>query len=145
MNTLGMFNRPKLLGTLAAAFISIAAFSSTALGDEIKVTLAGNMEVPPVKTAATGSGTITINADRTVAGSITTKGLAGTMAHIHLGAAGKNGPVIIPLTKNGRSGWVVPVGAKLTDAQYKAYEAGGLYVNVHSAAHKGGEIRGQLK
>ncbi|HUY04548.1 MAG TPA: CHRD domain-containing protein [Rhodocyclaceae bacterium] len=145
MNTLGMFNRPKLLGTLAAAFISIAAFSSTALGDEIKVTLAGNMEVPPVKTAATGSGTITINADRTVAGSITTKGLAGTMAHIHLGAAGKNGPVIIPLTKSGRSGWVVPVGAKLTDAQYKAYEAGGLYVNVHSAAHKGGEIRGQLK
>lgn len=145
MNTLRVFNRHSFLVTLAAAVISFAAFSSTALGDEIKVTLAGNMEVPPVKTAATGSGTITINADRTVAGSITTKGLVGTMAHIHQGVAGKNGPVIIPLTKNGPNGWAVPAGAKLTDAQYKAYEAGGLYVNVHSAAHKGGEIRGQLK
>jgi len=145
MNILRRFNRPRYLGTLAAVVISLAAFSSTALGNEIKLTLAGNMEVPPVKTAATGSGTITINADRTVAGSITTKGLAGTMAHIHQGAAGKNGPVIIPLTKRGESGWVVPAGAKLTDAQYKAYEAGGLYVNVHSAAHKGGEIRGQLE
>ena len=39
----------------------------------------------------------------------------------------------------------MPAGAKLTEAQYKAYEAGDLYVNVHSAAHKGGEVRGQLK
>jgi hypothetical protein len=34
---------------------------------------------------------------------------------------------------------------KLTDAQYKAFKAGDLYVNVHSAQHQGGEIRGQLK
>jgi hypothetical protein len=39
----------------------------------------------------------------------------------------------------------VPAGAKFTDAQYKAYKAGDLYYNVHSDAHKGGEIRGQLK
>jgi hypothetical protein len=80
-----------------------------------------------------------------VSGSVTTTGVAGTMAHIHQAAAGKNGPVIVPLTKSGDSTWSVPAGAKLTDAQYEAYKAGDLYVNVHSAENKGGEIRGQLK
>jgi hypothetical protein len=41
--------------------------------------------------------------------------------------------------------WSVPTGAKLTDAQYQSYKAGGLYVNVHSDAHKDGEMRSQLK
>jgi hypothetical protein len=109
------------------------------------VTLSGDQEVPAVKTSASGGGTITINDDKSVSGSVTTTGVAGTMAHIHNGAAGKNGPVIIPLTKSGDGTWSVPAGAKLTDAQYAAFEAGDLYVNVHSAANKGGEIRGQLK
>ncbi len=39
----------------------------------------------------------------------------------------------------------MPEGSKLTDEQYAAYKAGNLYVNVHSAANKGGEIRAQLK
>ena len=145
MNTLQAFNRPRFLGALAAAVISLAAYADVAIGDEIKLMLSGDNEVPAVKTAAKGSGTIMINADMTVSGSVTTTGVAGTMAHIHQGAAGANGPVIIPLTKSGDNGWAVPAGAKLTEAQYKAYKAGGLYVNVHSAANKGGEIRGQLK
>jgi hypothetical protein len=109
------------------------------------VTLTGGAEVPAVSTQASGSGTITINDDKTVSGGVTTSGIKGTMAHIHMASPGKNGPVIIPLTKSGDHGWAVPAGAKLTDDQYKAFEAGGLYVNVHSAAHKGGEVRGQLK
>lgn len=145
MNTSRAFNRPRLLGVLAAAVISLAAHAEVAFGDEIKLMLSGDNEVPVVKTAAKGSGTIMINADMTVSGSVTTTGVAGTMAHIHQGAAGANGPVIIPLTKSGDNGWAVPAGAKLTEAQYKAYKAGGLYVNVHSATNKGGEIRGQLK
>ncbi|MBS4097596.1 MAG: CHRD domain-containing protein [Sulfuricella sp.] len=145
MNTLQTFNRVGFLRTLAAALISLAATASLAFGDEIKITLSGGNEVPPVMTTASGNGTVIINPDMTVNGSVATTGLMGTMAHIHIGAAGTNGPVIIHLSKEGDNGWVVPAGAKLTAPQYQAYQAGELYINVHSAANKGGEIRGQLK
>jgi CHRD domain len=114
-----------------------------AKGQAVKVTLSGDKEVPPVQTKATGSGTITVAQDKSVSGSVTTSGVEGTAGHIHDGAAGKNGPVIIPLTKDGNT-WSVPAGSKLTDEQYKNFQAGNLYVNVHSAANKNGEIRGQL-
>jgi CHRD domain len=145
MNTLFQSNRPGVLGTIAAAVISVAAYSGLAFGDQVKVMLSGDHEVPAVKTKATGSGTITVNADMSVSGSVTTTGIAGTGAHIHMGAAGKNGPVAVALDKSGDNAWSVKAGAKLTDDQYKAYKAGDLYVNVHSADNKGGEIRGQLK
>jgi hypothetical protein len=109
------------------------------------VTLSGNEEVPPVSTSASGNGTIKVNSDKIVSGSVMTKGIAATAAHIHEGEAGKNGPVVIPLKKASEDKWVVPDGAKLSDAQYDSYKAGKLYVNVHSAAHKDGEIRAQLK
>lgn len=125
--------------------VSVLASAGVALAEDVKVTLTGGAEVPAVSTQASGSGTITINDDKTVSGGVTTSGIEGTMAHIHMASRGKNGPVIIPLTKSGDQGWAVPAGAKLTDDQYKAFMAGDLYVNVHSAAHKGGEIRGQLK
>jgi hypothetical protein len=119
------------------------AAAAPAGAQAVKVTLSGNNEVPPVQTKATGSGTITVTKEKAVSGSVTTKGVEGTAAHIHDGAAGKNGPVIIPLTKSGET-WSVPAGSKLTDEQYKNFQAGNLYVNVHSAANKNGEIRGQL-
>jgi len=110
------------------------------------VTLSGAEQNPPVTTSASGSGTITVKDDKSVSGSIKTTGVAGTAAHIHIGVKGKNGPIAVGLTKGSDgSTWSVPAGAKLTDAQYNSYKAGNLYVNVHSAAHKGGEIRGQLK
>ena len=101
--------------------------------------------MPPVKSSGSGTGTITVNDDKTVIGSVTTTGVTGTMAHIHNGAPGKNGPAVIPLTKGSDGTWSVPAGAKLTDAQYAAFKDGDLYVNVHSAQHQGGEVRGQLK
>ena len=113
-------------------------------GDNVK--LSGSEENPPVTTEASGSGTITVKDDKTVSGSVKTSGVVGTAAHIHMGPAGRNGPVIIPLTKSSDGNtWSVPAGARLTDAQYDAYKKGGLYVNVHSAKNKGGEVRGQLK
>ncbi len=111
----------------------------------MKVNLTGAEEVPPVSTAAKGSGSIRVAKDGTVTGSVTTEGMNGVMAHIHQGAKGQNGPVIVPLEKKGDNTWAVPDGKKLTQAQMDALKAGNLYVNVHSAAHKGGEIRAQLQ
>jgi hypothetical protein len=108
------------------------------------VKLTGAEEVPPVNTSGSGSGSFRIAEDGTVSGSVKTEGVQGTMAHIHQGAKGQNGPVIIPLTKNGDT-YTAPQGAKLTPAQMQAFKSGGLYVNVHSNAHKGGEVRGQLQ
>jgi hypothetical protein len=132
---------PKILSTLAAALL-LAAGSAWAI--DIPVTLTGELEVPPVKTAATAKGFFSVSNDKAVAGSITTTGMAGTAAHIHEGAPGMNGPVIIPLVKNGDTYSVAP-GAKLTDPQNASLLAGNLYVNVHSAANPGGELRAQLK
>ena len=106
--------------------------------------LSGNSEVPPVKTMASGNSTIAVAADGSVVGSVKTTGMAGVAAHIHMGATGKNGPVIIPLTKGADGEWSVPPGAKLTSEQMKSFKSGELYVNVHSEANKGGEIRAQL-
>jgi CHRD domain len=140
-----MSNIRRAVGLSCIGLVAVLASAGVAFAENVKVTLIGGDEVPAVSTKASGSGTITINDDKTVSGSVTTSGIEGTMAHIHMAAAGKNGPVIIPLTKSGDHGWAVPAGAKLTDDQYKAFKAGDLYVNVHSAAHKSGEIRGQLK
>jgi CHRD domain. len=134
--------------TFAAAGLMVgimATGSGIASAAEVHTTLAGNNEVPAVTTSAKGNGVITVNPDMSLSGSVKTSGVDGTMAHIHQAAAGKNGPVIVPLEKKGANEWVVPAGAKFTDAQYKAYKSGDLYYNVHSDAHKGGEIRGQLK
>ncbi len=136
--------KPRAL-TLALALVIAGVQSISALAADVKVTLSDDQEVPPVKTSAEGSGTITVNDDKTLSGKITTSGVDATAAHIHEGAPGKNGGVIVPLTKSGDNGWTVPAGAKFTDAQYTAFQAGNLYVNVHSAANKDGEIRGQLK
>jgi len=132
----------RLPSCLLAAACALGA--GLALADEIKVNLAGSQEVPPVTTSAKGSGTVTINPDKTVAVNVTTSGIDATMAHIHMAAAGQNGPVIVPFVKKGDA-WVAQPGAKLTDEQYAAYKAGKLYVNVHSAAHPGGEIRDQIQ
>ena len=143
-------NRPKRrtwlpIGT--ALLLAVAAFSSyagIAAAADVKVTLSGDQEAPPVTSAGTGTGTITVGDDKSVKGSVTTKGIDGTAAHIHEAAVGKNGPVVIPLEKKGDT-YTVPANAKLTDAQFATFKAGNLYVNVHTAAHPDGELRAQLK
>ncbi len=127
-----------------ALVVSACSMFPSMSGDSNKVTLTGANEVPAVTTAATGTGSIVIASDGSVTGSITVTGMAPTMGHIHQGAVGINGPVIVPFTQNGNV-FTAPAGAKLTEAQLAAYRAGNLYVNVHSAAHPTGEIRAQLK
>jgi hypothetical protein len=132
----------------ARMIIASAAFAmigGSALAGDLKLNLTGAEETPPVTTSASGTGTITIAADKSVTGTVKTAGIEGTVAHIHVGAPGQSGPPIITLTKGADGQWSVPAGSRLTEDQYASFKAGNLYVNVHSAEHKAGEIRGQMK
>lgn len=140
MKTIRPISRPVLA---TAATLALCLLTGLTQAAELK--LSGANEVPAVTTSATGSGTITVADDGTMSGSIKTTGIQGTMAHIHVAAAGKNGPVALPLTKGADGAtWSVPAGTKLSAEQLKSYKAGELYVNVHSETNKGGEIRAQL-
>jgi len=136
-------------GLAALALASCATYSDNMPSwmpgsNAISVTLSGAEEVPPASTSGSGSGSIRVAEDGAVSGSVSTTGVPGTMAHIHQGAKGMNGPVIVPLTKSGDT-YTVPANAKLNASQMQALKAGNLYVNVHSDKYKGGEVRGQLK
>jgi hypothetical protein len=131
------------LMTLMAIGASVWSLSASAA--DVAVALSGAEEVPAVNTTARGQGALKVADDGAVSGNVTTSGVTGTAAHIHSAAAGKNGPVIVPLQKGADGAWSVPSGAKLTPDQVKMFKAGELYVNVHSTAHPDGEIRGQLK
>lgn len=125
--------------------MAFASFAGAAFATDVKVHLTGTEETPPVTTSASATGTIKIADDKSVSGSIKATGIDGIAAHIHVGAPGEKGPPIITLTKGPDGTWTVPEGSKLTDEQYASFKSGNLYVNVHSADHKPGEIRAQLK
>ncbi len=139
--------RFKLLSRAGVGAVALVLAACAVMGGSktASVSLSGAEQVPPVATSASGTGSFTVNEDKTVNGSITVSGLAPFAAHIHVGARGKNGPVAVGLTKTGDNVWSTPYGARFTDDQYKAFVAGETYVNVHTAAHKGGEIRAQLQ
>ena len=107
--------------------------------------LTGAQEVPASGSAATGYASVAVNpVSGAVYGAVITTGITGTAAHIHEAAAGVAGPVIVPLTSAGAGVWTVPAGSTLTAAQVTSWNNGTLYVNVHTAAFPGGEIRGQI-
>jgi hypothetical protein len=145
MNAVKWVLKNSRLAVLSAVTLLFAGYSGLALSEEVKVTLKGDNEIPPVATVATGTGILDVGPDKSISGSVTISGMTVTVAHIHEAAAGKNGPIVVPLTRTSDSVWTVPVGAKLTDAQYESYKAGNLYFNIHSATHKSGEIRGQIR
>jgi CHRD domain-containing protein len=132
------------IGVIVVA-LSLALGGGSVLAKDVKVTLSGAEETPPVTTSATASGTIKIASDGAVSGSVKSTEIDGIAAHIHVGAPGQAGPPIITLDKGADGVWSVPAGAKLTQEQLASFKAGNLYVNVHSAEHKPGEIRAQLK
>ena len=129
----------------AWAMVGLLGGCASLLGTSpAKIALSGSNEVPPVTTDAAGEARFRVERDGGIQGKVTTQGLAATAAHIHEGASGSNGPVIVPLARAAENEWSVPPGTRLSDAQVRSYRAGALYVNVHSAAYPGGEIRGQL-
>ena len=135
--------------------VGLLAACSTA-PPSYKTVLTGEKEVPPVNTAASGLSDISVRSGKCpstatssdcliMVGTVQTNGIDATAAHVHQAPVGQNGPVIVTLVKTGNDVWSVPVGTVLTDAQYQAYLAGNLYVNVHSDANKAGEIRAQIR
>jgi CHRD domain len=139
---------------LGAAALLVAGCANTPKSTSGMTALSGAEEVPPVTTNASGVTDISARQSRcanssgdcpTIHGIVNTSGVTSTAAHVHQGAAGQNGPVIVTLVRTGPNSWTVPQGTTLSSAQYDAYSAGQLYVNVHSDANKGGEIRAQLK
>ena len=138
-----MMKSNTLIKTAIGFCIGITSLAVCA--QSMKVTLTGAQEVPPVMSSASGVGSIMVAPDGSVSGTITTTGVDGTMAHIHEAPMGQNGPVIVPFSKTADNVWSAPAGAKLTDAQLQSLKSGNLYLNVHSATNKPGEIRAQLK
>jgi hypothetical protein len=126
-------------GALALATPSMAAMVN------FKASLSGKSEVPPNTTTASGSVTATYDTvSKKLAWKGSYSGLTGpaTAAHFHGPAPeGKNAGVMVPISPSGPS---FEGSATLTDAQAKALMDGDMYVNIHTAANKAGEIRGQL-
>jgi len=128
------------------AFAASVAFAGPAFAEKFKATLNGKTEVPPNTSAATGTADIDYDAaTKKLTWKLTYSGLSGpaTAAHFHGPAeAGKNAGVAVAIPNAGTS--PAEGSATLTDAQAKDLEAGKYYVNVHTQANPGGEIRGQV-
>lgn len=136
INILSRYFRALTIGGLLAG-------SGLAFAAGWPVSLSGAQEVPPNSSAAKGSGEISVAPDGALSGSIVVSGMSPTSAHIHDGATGKNGPVIVKLDKTD-NGFAVPAGTRLSAEQLANVKAGNTYINVHSEAFPPGEIRGQL-
>lgn len=131
---------------ITAALLAVSSFAATSsFAADVKVTLSGDQEVPAVKTNGVGSGFFAISNDRKVSGQITVINIKTVAAHVHEGAPGVSGPIAFPLVKSGDTTYAVPPNVMLSEAQFAAFQAGKLYVNVHTEAHPTGELRGQLK
>lgn len=132
----------KRIGIAALLAVSLAVAHAT----RVHVQLTGAHEVPPVMTRARGSGVLEVAPNGNVTDTILTHGVShATMANIHEGTVTSNGVPIIALQRERHGAWRVPAAAKLSAAKYTRFLAGDLYVNVHSAKHPDGLIRGQLK
>ncbi len=127
-----------LLGLLAACVPGTTAPTT------MEVLLRGDNEVPPVTTNASGSANVT------AAGTVLTvdgafDGFVATAAHVHGPAAvGENAGVLFTLAVDNANTHIEGTFT-MNAEQVEWFENGLLYLNVHSAANPGGEIRGQIQ
>jgi hypothetical protein len=120
-------------------------------------TLVGAREVPPVQTEASGIATLT-RTGAIVGSTVSATGFTTplTVGHIQLGRAGVIGSVIVTFTIQAQSGTVatgsIDLSRQITqgnitisgDSLGTLFDNGSTYVNLHTAAFPGGEIRGQI-
>jgi hypothetical protein len=139
--TLMLFAGLALAGTMTMAQAAPVAFT---------VPLTGDQQVPPVQTSGSGTANLTYDAGtRVVTWNITFSGLSSqaTMAHFHgPAAAGKNAGVKVWLSQKGNMEVSSPLSgqATLSPDDAKMFEAGEMYINVHTKNNPDGEIRGQV-
>ena len=147
----------KIRSVYRAAFVTaVAVASSTSAQAQTSFVsfLNGAQEAPtPRVTPAFGNGTVLLNAARTqITINLTFQGLLApiSIAHIHNGAFGVGGPVILDIrdlitTSNmGMAGTIVNGTLSVTAAQADVLLAGNGYFNIHTSLFPGGEIRGQI-
>src|SRR6266516_553895 len=138
-----MSNKTMLVTLALGAAI---AFAGPALAEKMKATIDGKAQVPPNTSAAKGTADIDYDAaTKKLSWKLTYSGLTGpaTAAHFHGPAeAGKNAGVKVPIANATSS--PAEGSATLTDEQAADLTAGKYYINVHTAANPGGEIRGQV-
>ena len=140
-----LFRRPRAAALACVAVLSMIA-PAAAETINLKADLKGANEVPPNNSPATGALSATYD---TATKKLTWKGSYSNLtgpavaAHFHAGEAGKNGGVQVPIPGAGSSPF--EGSATLTEAQASDLMAGRLYVNIHTAAHTAGEIRGQVQ
>ncbi|MGP8435184.1 CHRD domain-containing protein [Paraburkholderia fungorum] len=136
-----VFGGLALAGTLSLAQAAPVSFD---------VPLTGAQQVPPVQTPGSGSASLTYDpGTRVVTWNVSFSGLSSqaTMAHFHGPApAGKNADVKVWISQKGTMEMTSPLSgqATLSPDEAKMFEAGDMYINVHTKNHPGGEIRGQV-
>src|SRR4051795_5282753 len=131
---------------IAMSVLGAVAFAAPASAEKLKATLDGKSEVPATTSSGTGTADLDYDAaSKKLSWKLSYSGLSGpaTAAHFHGPAeTGKNAGVAVPIP--GAANSPVEGSATLTDAQASDLLAGKLYVNIHTAANPGGEIRGQV-
>ncbi|MBI5947660.1 MAG: CHRD domain-containing protein [Chloroflexi bacterium] len=153
------FSVPTRFTLAAATAVMVAALGLTvafAQSAQKVVTLTGAAESTPVTTTATGTFTYSVTGT-SIEWSLQATGTDLTAAHIHNGAAGAAGPIVVNLFANANGTTTIDATGTATAAELlgplqgktfadfvTALNAGNLYANVHSKANAAGEIRGQL-
>jgi len=157
----------RLFAMTTVAMLAFSGQGSAANALNFRANLSGDQEAPPVDTNASGKALFHVNQRLTemtfkldVRNGTNILGAAGS--HLHCAPAGQNGPVIVFLAGTFPPGYSedFQVRATLTDASIingatgcgatiaelaMAMANGDVYINVHSTAHPGGEIRGQVE
>lgn len=130
---------------LAGGALLFSAGAAFAAPENFTANLSGSNEVPAGDAGLTGSATVTVDPSSGQVCAKVTSNVAGAVAmHVHKGASGANGPVVVPLDVKSINGASICATATPAVAAAIAADSAGYYVNIHTPASPGGALRGQL-